>query len=931
MNKYFLILLLCICTFQVSLSQVDDGVVAFNMPLRNSLTFNRYTINPTFSFVREQNKYISISNKREWVQFENAPLTYLTSYSGRFGENIGAGIGVFQQNYGVLTTFGGILNFAYNVELDRDSNLTFGLNIGAYKSGLNTGSVVVNFDDPSIENVPENFLLTVNPGINYGTDFFDFGVSLKNIVAYNLQTSLMLEDNPEQGIQAHLMYTGYFDTRGFFDETKFSGLIKSEFTKDETIISGLAMWTVPKGIWGQIGYNTLYGASAGLGLNITNQIAIEYNFEKAIGDLTDFGPSHEISLAYRFKNKKRYYYSGDDEISSLLSGNPRKSKRTSTVKVDRKAVAERKKLEKAELEAKRLAKLQERENLKAERLAELNALKENKAKEEIDAEAARLAQQKAQEEADAEAARLAEQKAKEEADAEAARLAQQKAQEEADAEAARLAEQKAQEEADAEAARLAQQKAQEEADAEAARLAQQKAQEEADAEAARLAEQKAKEEADVEAARLAQQKAQEEADAEAARLAQQKAKEKADAEAARLAQQKAKEKADAEAARLAEQKAKEEADAEAARLAQEKAKEEADAEAARLAQEKAQEEADAEAARLAEQKAQEEADAEAARLAEQKAQEEADAEAARLAEQKAKEEAKIEPITDAGKELLALTKQADKSKEAQDDLLERFEDIIQVKDDDLRDLKEENDLGEQGIAVKPKAFKSITEENNRLNRIKLQLESNIAERNEEITNLKKLYEEQSNSDVEMLDDVNLFFTKKIKELESEQALAINTKNRLETRLEEIKISTEFERRRRIKRATFEDEGERYEEDRAALKQIKEITTLSTIPLTEEDFDFGEKQNGIQILKNINREEKGFYLVLAVHTDVKKRDEFLTKAVQAGRTDINFFYDVNTSKYYIYYSKYNSIQNANKASNSIEDKPYNKNISIIKIE
>ncbi|MBL7558884.1 PorP/SprF family type IX secretion system membrane protein [Olleya sp. YSTF-M6] len=883
MNKYFLILLLCICTFQVSLSQVDDGIVAFNMPLRNSLTFNRYTINPTFSFVREQNKYISISNKREWVQFENAPLTYLASYSGRFGENIGAGIGVFQQNYGVLTTFGGILNFAYNVELDRDSNLTFGLNIGAYKSGLNTGSIVVNFDDPSIENVPENFLLTVNPGINYGTGFFDFGVSLKNIVAYNLQTSLMLEDNPEQGIQAHLMYTGYFDTRGFFDETKFSGLIKSEFTKDKTIISGLAMWTVPKGIWGQIGYNTLYGASAGLGLNITNQIAIEYNFEKAIGDLTDFGPSHEISLAYRFKNKKRYYYSGDDEISSLLSGNPRKNKRTSTVKVDRKAVAERKKLEKAELEAKRLAKLQERENLKAERLAELNNLKENKAKEEADAEAARLAQQKAKEEADAEATRLAQQKAKEEADAEAARLAEQKAKEEADAEAARLA--------------------------------QQKAKEEADAEAARLAEQKAKEEADAEAARLAQQKAKEEADAEAARLAQQKAKEEADAEAARLAQQKAKEEADAEAARLAEQKAKEEADAEAARLAQQKAKEEADAEAARLAQ----------------QKAKEEADAEAARLAEQKAKEEADAEAARLAQQKAKEETKIEPITDAGKELLALTKQADKSKDDQDDLLQRFEDIIQVKDDDLKTLKEENDLVEQGIAVKQRAFKSITEENNRLNRIKLQLETNIAERNEEITNLKKLYEEQSNSDVEMLDNVNLFFTKKIKELESEQALAINAKSRLEARLEDIKISTEFEKRRSIKRATFVDEGERYEEDRAALKKIKETTTLSNTPLTEEDFDFGEKQNGIEILKNINREEKGFYLVLAVHTDVKKRDEFLTKAVQAGRNDINFFYDVNTSKYYIYYDKYNSIQNANKASNSIKDKPYNKNMSIVKIE
>ena len=123
-------------------SQEDDGVVSLSLPVRNSLTFNRFVINPTFSFVREQHKYISIFNKREWVQFDNAPLTYLASYSGRFGENIGAGIGLFQQDYGVLTTFGGTVNFAYNVRMARDSNLTFGLNIGAYKSGLNTGNVL---------------------------------------------------------------------------------------------------------------------------------------------------------------------------------------------------------------------------------------------------------------------------------------------------------------------------------------------------------------------------------------------------------------------------------------------------------------------------------------------------------------------------------------------------------------------------------------------------------------------------------------------------------------------------------------------------------------------------------------------------------------------------------------------------------------------
>ena len=169
-------------------SQEDDGVVSLALPIRNSLKFNQYTINPTFSFVRQQNKYLSFTNKKEWVQFEDAPQTYLASYSGRFNENMGVGVGLFQQNYGVLTTFGGVLNFAYNARLDNDNNLTFGINLGAYKSGIDKGRVITNSPDPSLDNVPSNFLLTANPGINFGTAFLDFGVSVNNFFLYNLNT-----------------------------------------------------------------------------------------------------------------------------------------------------------------------------------------------------------------------------------------------------------------------------------------------------------------------------------------------------------------------------------------------------------------------------------------------------------------------------------------------------------------------------------------------------------------------------------------------------------------------------------------------------------------------------------------------------------------------------------------------------------------------
>ncbi|MBF8150648.1 PorP/SprF family type IX secretion system membrane protein [Winogradskyella sp. F6397] len=913
MKAHFLLFILCICSLQTFYAQEDDGVVSLAIPSRNSLTFNRFTQNPTFSFVREQTKYISVYNKREWVQFENAPLTYLASYSGRFGENIGAGLGLFQQNYGVLTTYGGILNFAYNAQLGYDSNLTFGLNIGAYKSGVNTANVITNFSDPSLENVPENFLLTINPGINYGTEFLDFGLSINNLALYNFEASELIEDNPQQSIQAHVMYTGYMDSRGFFDESKFTGLLRSEFQKEETILSAVAMVTVPKGIWAQAGYNTLYGASGGVGLNITTQIAIEYNYETAFGDLSNYGPSHEITLAYRFKNDNYYNYSREDEVSSILSSDGRRKRRVT--KPSNSSVASR------------------------------NAAAENKAKAEADAEAKLEAEQEAQEkiEADKEAERLAiELKEQQEAEAQAKLIEAQKLKdlEEAKAKAEKIeADKKAAERAETRAKLQAEQKAKEEAAARARLLAEQKAEEEAAAQAKLLAEQKAEEEAAAQAKLLEEQKAAEEAAAQAKLLAEQKAEEEAAAQAKLLAEQKAAEEAAAQAKLLAEQKAKEEAAAQAKLLAEQKAEEEAAAQAKLLAEQKAEEEAAAQAKLLAEQKAEEAAAAQAKLVAEQKAEEEAAAQAILLAEQKAEEEAaqvKENAISNATDELAVsmqtITKSTEASKTVQNELLEQFDEIVAIKDQDLKDMKEENDLSDQGITVQPKPFKSVTAENNALRAIRTDLDDVIKTRTEKIDELNKLYEERAAIGSLALDEVTLFYEKEIKRLKAEQLKAKQAKAQLDVRLEAIQVATEFEKRRRIKRAAFNNEDDRYSQGRAKLKNIRETTKLSATPLKAEDFDFGEAQgNSIKILKNINHIDSGFYLIIAVHGDEKSRDEFLTKVVASGRTNVDFFHDVNTSKYYIYYDKVDDIASANRALEAKGNRPYNGKMSIVKIE
>jgi len=757
-------------------SQEDDGVASLDLPVRNSLTFNRFAINPTFSFVREQTKYISVFNKREWVDFENAPLTYLASYSGRFGENIGSGIALFQQNYGVLTTFGGNLNFAYNVQLARDSNLTFGLNVGAYKSGINTGNIITNFDDPSLQNVPENFLLTVNPGINYGTGFLDFGVSINNLALYNFESSTLIEDNPQQSLQAHVMYTGYMmANRGFFEETKFTGILRSEFQKDDTIISALAMITVPRGIWAQVGYNTRFGVSGGIGINITSQIALEYNYEKAIGDLSAFGNSHDFTLAYRFKSNDRYDYSSGDEISGLLiSDDKKKPKVAATSKPKKKTVIE--------------------DTSKTDTTAKLAATE--KAKYEKDAQAKLVAEQQAKSQADAQAKLIAEQQAKAQVDAQAKLVAEQQAKVQADAQAKLVADQQA------------------------------KAQ--ADAQAKLVADQQAKAQADVQAKLIADQQAIAQAEAQAILIAEQQAK--------------------------------------------------------------------------------------------------------LVADQQANEERISNAQDEVGKSMYKITEQAEDSKTAQSKLLEDFDAIIAIKDKDLKDLKEENDLSEQGITVGPKPFKSISEENNKLELIKSDLDVVIKNRNEKIKELKDLYNDKFESDTITNDEVYLYYQKALKRLESEQLSATDAQAKLEIRLADIKVATDFERRRRIKKAAFENEEERYSQDRIALQNIKQRTSLTSTPITSDDFDFGEKQsNNIQILENVQNVENGYYLVLAVHTEVSKRNDFVIKVVASGRSNVDFFYDVNTSKYYIYYDKFDSVEEANRALDLKGNRPYNTKLSLVKIE
>ena len=893
--KKGILLVVFLFAAQIALSQAD-GVISFDIQSKNSLKFNKFVIHPAFSFVREDESFINIVNKRQWLSFDNAPQNYFGSYSSKFRENNGIAFGLFKKDYGILSSFGLIANFAHNIEVSNENNFTFGVNLGYINSGLDSGRAVLNEPEPSFQNIPKNSLLSLSPGINYGTGAMDFGLQANNIVYYNFTGSNLVSDDPAKGIGAHIMYTGYVYRDGFFDKSKFSTLFRGEIAKNSTTFSGLVLINVPKGIWAQAGYHTLYGASGGIGFTLAKKIAIGYTIEKGLGNLSNFGLSHEVTLAYKIRGY------GDYEEEKIVTRSAKSQKNNKQIAATKQAIKT-----KTDTIVKRNTVVVVKTDTIVKRRTviktETDSVPDKAAAEaRAKAAAAKLAKDKA--DADAKAA----------TDAEALRLKKLADAKAKAAEADRLR-------------RLTQDKAA--SDAERLRLAKEAV--DLKAQANKLAKDKAaadaKSKADAEAERLrklGQDKAAADAKANAERL--RLAKEAADlkAQADKLARDEAaadaKTKADAEAERLRLAKEASDVKAQADKLARDgaaaDAKAKADAEAERLRLAKETSDLKAQADRLAKDKA----------AVDAKAKADAEAERLRLLEE---EKARLTAAkTTEDKESDYLKELLEDSKKNQSKSISKLDSIAAAKEKELNELKQENITG----VYKQAKFLSTAAANRALETLKLEIAENARAQSEFINQ----FEINANARLKKIpnksDLVNQNNIRTIEQLKAERLRTEKLSFDLIAKLERVKLETEIEKKKRIKQALFDDTAEKFAKDKATLKRIRDNTPRSTVAFKPTDFDYGvNDSSGTQIIKKIDNVEAGYYLVLAVHKDEAKRDAFLTKAVAAGQTNINFFYNVSTSTYYIYYEKFDEINDATKVLEAKGNKPFNSRMSIVKVD
>ncbi len=303
MKHRLLYLILILFAFTNATAQDENPYVTYDVPSQNLLKFNRFLINPTFSTVREDKSYINLLHRNQSVAFDDNNQTYFLSYSGRVNDRTGLGLSLYTQQVGILSNYGVLANYAYGIKLSDKSNFTFGANLSYYSSGFDQNRANPIENDPLLNGFQDSSLLSFQPGFNISYGQFDFGVFAENLFDYNLKSSESLTDFKDKTFSSHLQYTYPFKSGdGIFQDARLMPLARVRMAgQEDVVLGGNLILDLPKLGWLQGGYDSFYGASAGIGFNLNRRLSLGYTMEKGLStDFADFGLTHEISFAYSF-------------------------------------------------------------------------------------------------------------------------------------------------------------------------------------------------------------------------------------------------------------------------------------------------------------------------------------------------------------------------------------------------------------------------------------------------------------------------------------------------------------------------------------------------------------------------------------------------------------------------------------------------------
>ncbi|WP_088341323.1 PorP/SprF family type IX secretion system membrane protein [Robiginitalea sediminis] len=237
----------------------QDALLPPDLRQQNLQYINASLMNPVFSLDQESPHRIGFWSRWQWQTIDADPTTIFLTYSAS-KETVAYGGGFFQHNTGVYKQTGGVLNYAFDIPLSDKASISFGANLFGFMQEIADNRFFINEPILPFSDGRDEFILQLAPAIRFNYDQLGVAVTSENLFDFNITRSGAVTESNEKILAGMLHYT--FETG---DGQYLRPLVYAKRIPGYDTQFGLnALWMGSR-YWIQGGYNSFYGASAGLG------------------------------------------------------------------------------------------------------------------------------------------------------------------------------------------------------------------------------------------------------------------------------------------------------------------------------------------------------------------------------------------------------------------------------------------------------------------------------------------------------------------------------------------------------------------------------------------------------------------------------------------------------------------------------------------
>jgi type IX secretion system PorP/SprF family membrane protein len=280
-------------------------------PMLTQYMFNGLYLNPAYAGSHDYwSSTFAYRNQWTGANFEGAPQTAIAAVDGPISEkNMGLGAIVLHDEIGVTTQNSLMISYAYQLKLNQQAKLAFGLNAGFAHFSSDLESVSLYSDEPEInasdevfEGRRKAFLPRFGLGAYYFSDKYYVGISVpSSLIAYQEGYNFSMDISKASFLERHYLLTGGI-ILPVSENVKLKPSILLKYVQDAPLQADLNFSAIFKDqFWIGSSFRTFDAVSIIAQYQTNVYFRIGYSYDITFSDLRGYqNGSHEIMLGIDF-------------------------------------------------------------------------------------------------------------------------------------------------------------------------------------------------------------------------------------------------------------------------------------------------------------------------------------------------------------------------------------------------------------------------------------------------------------------------------------------------------------------------------------------------------------------------------------------------------------------------------------------------------